>query len=96
MAEGGVKVEQGVDMTNDAASSLNEIIDSVNTMVEKIQAIAATAEEQSMTTAEVAQNTEVASTVSRQIESGISNVVALSTTVTQDTEAKSKELLAMV
>lgn len=65
-------------------------------MVEKIQAIAATAEEQSMTTAEVAQNTEAVSTVSRQVESGISSVVALSTTVTQDTEAKAKELMAMV
>ncbi len=30
-----------------------------------------------MTTAEVAQNTEAASTVSRQIESGISNLVKL-------------------
>ena len=96
METGGIKVEQGVDMTNDAASSLNEIIDSVNAMVEKIQSIAATAEEQSMTTAEVAQNTEAASTVSRQVENGISNVVDLSTTVTQETEAKAKELMAMV
>jgi hypothetical protein len=37
MAEGGVKVEQGVDVTNDTASSLYEIIDSVNTIVEKIR-----------------------------------------------------------
>jgi len=96
MTKGGVKVEQGVDMTNNAASSLKDIIDSVNTMVEKIQAIAATAEEQSMTTAEVAQNTEAASTASRQVEREISNVVVLSTTVTQDTETKAKELLAMV
>jgi len=96
MTKGGVKVEQGVDMTNNAASSLNDIIDSVNSMVEKIQAIAATAEEQSMTTAEVAQNTEAASAASRQVERGISNVVVLSTTVTQDTQTKAKELLAMV
>jgi methyl-accepting chemotaxis protein len=96
MAEGGTKVEQGVDMTNEAASSLNDIIGSVDIMVEKIQAIAATAEEQSMTIAEVAKNTENVATVSHQVESGISNVVILSTSVTQETESKAKELLAMV
>jgi len=95
MANGAVKVDQGVEMTNDAASSLSDIINSVDDVVAKIQTIAATAEEQSMTTAEVAQNTEAVSTVSQQVESGISNVVALSTTVTQDTEIKAKELLAM-
>ncbi|WP_085297425.1 HAMP domain-containing methyl-accepting chemotaxis protein [Cognaticolwellia mytili] len=96
MADGGTKVERGVDMTNEAASSLNNIIGSVDIMVEKIQAIAATAEEQSMTIAEVAKNTENVSTVSQQVESGISNVVSLSTNVTQETESKAKELLAMV
>jgi len=96
MAEGGVKVDQGVDMTNKSASSLKEIIDSVDVVVEKIQAIAATAEEQSMTTAEVAKNTENISSVALQVETGISNVVTLSSTVTQQTETKAKELLAMV
>lgn len=96
MAEGGVKVEQGVEMTNDAASSLGNIITSVDNVVEQIQAIAATAEEQSMTTAEVAQNTESVSSVSQQVENSISNVVNMSNTVTQNTGKKANELLAMV
>lgn len=95
MAEGAVKVDQGVEMTNEAATSLSHIIDSVDNMVEKIQAIAATAEEQSMTTSEVAQNTEAASVLSQQVENSINNVVKLSTTVTNNTETKAKELLAM-
>lgn len=94
--EGGNKVNQGVDMTTDAATSLRDIITSVDDVVSKIQAIAATAEEQSMTTAEVAQNTESVSTVSHQVEKGISEVVMLSQEVTQNAEAKAKELLAMV
>jgi len=96
MAEGSVKVEQGVAMTNDAASALGNIIISVDNVVEQIQAIAATAEEQSMTTIEVAQNTESVSTVSQQVENSISNVVNMSNIVTQGTENKAKELLAMV
>ncbi len=96
MTEGGTKVEQGVEMTNEAASSLGNIITSVDNVVEQIQAIAATAEEQSMTTAEVAQNTESVSSVSQQVENSISNVVEMSNTVMQDTETKAKELLAMV
>ncbi len=96
MAEGSVKVEHGVEMTNDAASALGNIITSVDNVVEQVQAIAATAEEQSMTTAEVAQNTESISSVSQQVENSISNVVDMSNTVTQDTETKAKELLAMV
>ncbi|MEI6894987.1 MAG: hypothetical protein V5789_10265, partial [Colwellia sp.] len=62
----------------------------------KIQAIATTAEEQSMTTAEVARNTESVSSVALQIEASISNVVNLSTTVTHGAQMKAKELLAMV
>lgn len=96
MIEGGTKVDQGVDMTNNAASSLSDIIRSVDDVVAQIQTIAATAEEQSMTTAEVAQNTENVSTVSHQVKTGICNVVELSSMVTQDTEVKAKELLAMV
>ena len=96
MAEGSVKVEQGVAMTNNAASALGNIITSVDNVVEQIQAIAATAEEQSMTTIEVAQNTESVSSVSQQVENSISNVVDMSNSVTQDTEIKVKELLAMV
>ena len=96
MAEGSIKVDRGVDMTNEAATSLKDIIDSVDNMVERIQAIAATAEEQSMTTAEVAQNTEAASALSKEVENGINNVVQLSTAVTSKTEVKTKELLAMV
>jgi methyl-accepting chemotaxis protein len=96
MAEGSVKVEQGVAMTNDAASALGNIITSVDNVVEQIQAIAATAEEQSMTTIEVAQNTESVSTVSQQVENSISNVVNMSNMVTKGTETKAKELLAMV
>jgi len=96
MAEGSVKVEHGVEMTKDAASALGNIITSVDNVVEQVQAIAATAEEQSMTTAEVAQNTESISSVSQQVENSISNVVDMSNTVTQDTETKAKELLAMV
>jgi len=96
MAEGSVKVEQGVEMTNDSASALANIITSVDNVVEQIQAIAATAEEQSMTTIEVAQNTESVSSVSQQVETSISNVVNMSNMVTQGTETKAKELLAMV
>ena len=96
MSDGSVKIERGVDMTNDAASSLNEIINSVDNVVAQIQTIAATAEEQSMTTAEVAQNTENVSTVSHQVERGISNVVELSSAVTQTIEVKAKELLVMI
>jgi len=96
MDEGGNKVTQGVDMTNDAAVSLNNIIDSVDNVVLKIQSIAATAEEQSMTTAEVAQNTESVAAVSQQVEKGISEVVELSQTVTENTETKAHELLNMV
>jgi len=96
MVEGSIKVEQGVEMTNDAASALGNIITSVDNVVEQIQAIAATAEEQSMTTIEVAQNTESVSSVSQQVESSISNVVDMSNMVTQGTENKAKELLAMV
>lgn len=96
MADGGAKVGEGVNMTNKAAASISDIISSVDSMVEKIQAIAATAEEQSMTTAEVAQNIVSVSTVSNQVENGISNVVTLSNTVTEDTKIKAKELLAMV
>ncbi len=96
MAEGGAKVEQGVDLSNNAASSLKDIINSVDDIVAQIQTIAATAEEQSMTTAEVAQNTENVSSVSSQVESSISNVVELSNSVTENTNAKAKELLAMV
>jgi methyl-accepting chemotaxis protein len=96
MAEGSIKVEQGVEMTNDAASALGNIITSVDNVVEQIQAIAATAEEQSMTTNEVAQNTESVSSVSQQVETSISNVVNMSNRVTQGTETKAKELLAMV
>ena len=96
MSDGSIKVEQGVDMTNDAASSLNDIIISVDNVVVQIQTIAATAEEQSMTTAEVAQNTENVSTVSHQVERGISNVVELSSAVTQTIEVKAKELLVMI
>jgi len=96
MDEGGNKVTQGVDMTNDAAASLNNIIDSVDNVVLKIQSIAATAEEQSMTTAEVAQNTESVAAVSQQVEKGISEVVELSQTVTENTETKAHELLNMV
>jgi methyl-accepting chemotaxis protein len=96
MAEGSVKVDQGVEMTNEAASALGNIITSVDNVVEQVQAIAATAEEQSMTTAEVAQNTESISSVSQQVENSISNVVDMSNAVTQDTEMKAKELLAMV
>lgn len=94
--EGEYRVSQGVDMTNDAATSLSNIIESVDDVVSKIQAIAATAEEQSMTTAEVAQNTENVSAVSNQVEKGISEVVTLSQEVTQNAENKAKELLAMV
>ncbi len=96
MTDGGAKVEQGVGMTNDAASSLHDIINSVDDVVEKIQSIATTAEQQSMTTAEVAQNTENVSTVSQQVECNITQVVGLSNIVTEETKVKSKELLAMI
>ncbi|MEY8213313.1 MAG: methyl-accepting chemotaxis protein, partial [Colwellia sp.] len=96
MSDGSVKIKRGVEMTNDAASSLNEIINSVDNVVAQIHTIAATAEEQSMTTAEVAHNTENISTVAHQVERGISNVVELASTVTQTTEVKAKELLTMV
>ena len=96
MAEGGKKVTLGVDMTSDAATSLNNIIESVDDVVLRIQAIAATAEEQSMTTAEVAQNTESVSAVSHQVEKGISQVVELSSNVTKDVKAKANALLEMV
>ena len=96
MAQGSSKVDHGVDLSDSAASSLNDIIGSVDEVVARIQTIAATAEEQSMTISEIAKNTENVSTASQQLDMGISNVVALSNTVTQNTEAKAKELRSMV
>ncbi|MBL4631037.1 MAG: hypothetical protein JKY14_07710 [Paraglaciecola sp.] len=83
-------------MTNDAATSLSDIIESVNVMALKIQAIAATAEQQRVTTNEVAQNTVSVSVLSEQVEKGINEVLALSSTVTKNTETKANELLEMV
>lgn len=94
--DGGEKVMQGVDMTNDAATSLSDIIESVNVVALKIQAIAATAEQQRVTTNEVAQNTVSVSVLSEQVEKGINEVLALSSTVTKNTETKANELLEMV
>ena len=96
MSSGGEKVEQGVAMSNKAASSLTEIISSVDDVVAKIQSIAATAEEQTMTTAEIAQNTENVSSATQQIQSGVNNVVVLSDTVTKDTHSRADKLLAMI
>jgi len=95
MENGKDQVDQGVSIMNGSVSSSKAIIDSVDDVVAKIQAIAATAEEQSMTTAEIAQNTESVSAVSQQIDSSISNVVSLSNAVTNTTQTKAGELLAM-
>ena len=55
IVEGEQKVTLGVDMSNEAASSLNDIISSVDDVSAKIQAISETAQQQTMTTAEIAQ-----------------------------------------
>ena len=96
MSKGTIQVQKGVEITNHSAKSLNEIIASVDDVVEQIQVIAATAEEQSMTTAEVAQNTENISNLSEKVVVGIDNVVALSNGVAGDTKTKSEELLSMI
>ena len=96
MAEGSKKVDYGVEMSNNAASSLVDIIASVGDVEAKIQAIAATAEEQTMVTTEIAQNTESVSTVTQQIQTGVNSVVILSDSVSQNTTSRANSLLAMI
>jgi methyl-accepting chemotaxis protein len=96
MTEGTQRVDLGVEMSNTAASSLSDIILSIEDVSGKVQAIAATAEEQTMVTAEIAQNTENVLNITQNIETGVTNVVSLSDTVSKDTSDKSNELLAMI
>lgn len=96
IVEGEKKVTLGVDMSNEAASSLIDIISSVDDVAAKIQAISETAQQQTTTTAEIAENTESVSCVTRQVQAGVENVVVLSETVTQETSNRADKLLAMV
>ncbi|WP_028865595.1 HAMP domain-containing methyl-accepting chemotaxis protein [Psychromonas aquimarina] len=96
MTEGADMVQQGVDMSDQAACSITEIITSVSEVVSQIQAIAATAEEQTMVTAEIAQNTEKVSFVTQQVKAGVDNVVFLSDTVTQNTTNRADKLIKMI
>ena len=94
--DSGNEIGNGVEMSNKAAQALSEIITSVDQVVAKIQAIAATAEQQTMTTAEIALNTDTVSSLSQEVQTGVSNVVELSETVTRDTSERSDKLLAMI
>jgi len=92
----GGEIVKGVQMSNEAAESLGDIIISVDEVVAKIQAIAATAEQQTMTTAEIAQNTDAVSNITQEVRAGVDNVVELSELVTRDTSNRSSKLMAMI
>lgn len=96
ITESGDEIANGVEMSNKAAGALGEIIISVDEVVAKIQAIAATAEQQTMTTAEIAQNTDTVSSITQEVQTGVGNVVELSEHVTRDTNDRSTKLMAMI
>jgi len=96
MAKGTHQVEQGLDLTKDSEVSLGHIIKSVDDVVAQIQLIAATAEEQSITTAEVAQNTDNVASLSQAVETEVNTIVTLSNGVAVETKNKAKELLSMI
>jgi methyl-accepting chemotaxis protein len=96
MTEGTQLVDCGVEMSNEAASSLSDIISSIGDVSGKVQAIAATAEEQTMVSAEIAKNTESVLNITQNIEVGLNDVLTLSARVGNDTNNKSNELLTMI
>ena len=66
MQVGTEDVEIGVELANEAGSSLNQIVESVRTVTDMIQQIATAAEEQSATGGEVALNIESVAEITRQ------------------------------
>ncbi|MEK7773961.1 MAG: methyl-accepting chemotaxis protein, partial [Deltaproteobacteria bacterium] len=65
MADGTLKVENGVRLANEAGEALGKIVNGVHTVTEMISQIATSAEEQSATTDEITQNMDSIKDVSK-------------------------------
>jgi methyl-accepting chemotaxis protein len=85
MLIGTTDVESGVELANQAGSSLKQIVDSVQSVTDMIQNIASAAQEQSTTGEEVASNLESVSHITRQTASDA-----------QHSSAASSQLYSMV
>jgi methyl-accepting chemotaxis protein len=70
MEEGTREVERGKEMANRAGSSLNEIVNASQKVLDIIAQVAAASEEQSTTAEEISRNIEAISSASQQSEAG--------------------------
>ena len=94
--QGRSQVDKGVELSDQAIDALRGIIDCASNMAVKIELIATTAEQQSAVSGEIARNTDAASSVSYQVQSGVNNVVRLASRVSEDTQERAAQLRAMI
>ncbi len=74
MKKGEVEVEEGLELAKDAGKALEEIVNSVRTVVEKMNTIAAAGEEQASAVEEMSRNIEAISEVTKEAARNVNGI----------------------
>ena len=83
MTAGTKEVEAGVNLTNQAGDSLNQIVGMVQRVMDMVQQIATAAEEQSAAAEEISSNVEEIATVSKESSFGAQKTIESFTKLTR-------------
>lgn len=92
MSAGTEEVEKGVDLANQAGSSLNQIVEVVTSVTDMIQQIATAAEEQSAAAEQISANVESVATITKETAAGANQ----SSVATQELTKLAADLQEMV